>query len=178
MLTAWSNSKEVRRSLVLVANILVMFVLIGNVFGFTRVSPYIEPSSTITSPPVFLQAGTTGSSTIYANNTSAEVSVVAPRNWLSGWEKRVKITISKNNISGALSDFPVLVHLSSSSGMYGDDVRFVFDDLLNDANRKKIAITAGDGTTQCYTEIEKWDTSNKQAWLWTKVPSLSNTADT
>jgi hypothetical protein len=27
-------------------------------------------------------------------------------------------------------------------------------------------------------EIEKWDTSNKQAWLWVKVPNISSTVDT
>jgi hypothetical protein len=162
----------------LAADVLVSLAFTGIAYGGKVYAPYFEPGTNVTSPPVSLQGGTAGSSTIYANNTSAKVSAVAPRNWLSGWEKRVKITISKSSVSGALSGFPVLVHLSSSSGIYGDDVRFVFNDLLNDANRMKMAITASDGTTQCYAEIEKWDTANKQAWLWSKIPSLSNIADT
>ncbi len=99
--------------------------------------------------------------------------------WLSGWDKRVKITIDENDTDSALSNFPVLVYLSnSSSGRNNDDVSFVFDELQNDTNRKKIAVTTSDGTTQCSVEIEKWDDTNEQAWLWVKVPSISNTSDT
>ena len=170
--------RKVPRLFSLVTSMLVLLIALGNAFG-TVFSPLVlQADIPIASPPAFLQTGTAGNSTIFANNTSAKVSTVAPRNWLNGWEKRVKITINKNNITSALSSFPVLVHLSSSSGIYDDDVRFVFNELLNDANRKKIAITTGDGTTQCYIEIEKWDTASKQAWLWTRVPSLSNTEDT
>jgi hypothetical protein len=100
------------------------------------------------------------------------------RKWLSGWDKRVKITIDHNDIDSNLSNFPVLIHLSTSSGRNNDDVSFIFDELQNDANRKKIAVTTSDKTTQCYVEIEKWDHTGEQAWLWVKVPSLSNTSDT
>lgn len=48
----------------------------------------------------------------------------------------------------------------------------------SDANRKKIAVTKSDGTTQCYVEIEKWDHASKQAWLWVKVPSIRISVDT
>jgi hypothetical protein len=60
----------------------------------------------------------------------------------------------------------------------GYDLSCVFDELASDANRKKIAVTTSDGTTQCYVEIEKWDDANEQAWLWVKAPSLSGTVDT
>ena len=100
------------------------------------------------------------------------------RKWLSGWDKRVKITIDHNDVASDLTNFPVLIHLGNSSGQNNDDVTFVFNELINDSNRKKIAVTTSDKTTQCYVEIEKWDTSNKQAWLWVKVPNISSTADT
>ncbi|MDH5461983.1 MAG: LamG domain-containing protein, partial [Candidatus Bathyarchaeota archaeon] len=96
--------------------------------------------------------------------------------WLSGWDKRVKITIDHNDIDSDLSDFPVLVYLSNSSGRNNDDVTFVFDEV--GSNRKKIAVTKSDGTTQCYVEIDKWDDASEQAWLWVKVPSISSTIDT
>jgi len=97
--------------------------------------------------------------------------------WLSGWDKRVKITIDHNDVDSALSNFPVLVCLSnSSSGRNNDDVSFVFDEV--GSNSKKIAVTTSDGTTQCYVEIEKWDDASEQAWLWVKAPSISNTSDT
>lgn len=102
--------------------------------------------------------------------------------WLSGgWNQRVKLTIDYNDITSDLSNFPILVHLSTSSGRNSDDVSCVFDELTSDANRKKIAVTKSDGTTQCYVEIEKWDDANEQAWLWIKVSgtnSVSSSADT
>jgi len=100
------------------------------------------------------------------------------RKWLSGWDKRIKITLDNNDIDSTLTNFPVLMYLSTSSGRGNDDVSFVFDELLSDANRKKIAVTTSDKTTQCYVEIEKWNSTNEQAWLWVKAPSISSTEDT
>jgi len=146
------------------------------------------------SPPVILEEGTAGSCTICANETSAKVSVAAPApvptyypsgysvlsgNWRDlNWDKRVKITLDNNDVDSALSNFPLLVYLSNSSGRNDDDVSFIFDELQSDANRKKIAVTTSDGTTQCHVEIEKWDDTSQKAWLWVKVPSISNTKDT
>jgi len=96
--------------------------------------------------------------------------------WRSGWDKRVKITIDHNGIDSDLSNFPVLVYLSNSSGLNNDDVTFVFDEV--GSNRKKIAVTESDGTTQCYAEIEKWDVANQKAWLWIRAPSISSAIDT
>lgn len=59
--------------------------------------------------------------------------------WLSGWDKRVKLTADSGDIDANLSDFPVLVYLSTSSGRGPDDVSFVFDEV--GANSKKIAVT-------------------------------------
>jgi hypothetical protein len=110
---------------------------------------------------------------------SYQNAVRTPAPWLSGWDQRIRITIDNNDVDSALSDFPVLVYLSnSSSGRNNDDVSFVFDELQSDANRKKIVVTTSDGITQCYVEIERWDDASEQAWLWVKVPSISNTTDT
>jgi len=98
--------------------------------------------------------------------------------WLSGWNKRVELTIDHTDVDSTLSDFPVLVHLGTSVGRNSDDVSFVFDELTSDANRKKIAVTTSDGETECYVEIGKWDDANEVAWLWVKVPSVASGADT
>lgn len=98
--------------------------------------------------------------------------------WLSGWTKRVKLTVDQTDIDATLADFPILVYLSTASGRFDDDVSFVFDELTSDANRLKIAVTISDGTTQCYVEIEKWNDANEQAWLWVKVPSIVADVDT
>lgn len=100
------------------------------------------------------------------------------KGWLAGWDQRVKITVDQNDVDGALSDFPVLVHLSTSSGRNNDDISFIFDELGSNANRMKIAVTTSDGTTQCYVEIEEWSNANEEAWIWVKVPSITSTSDT
>lgn len=91
--------------------------------------------------------------------------------WLSAWTKRIPLIIDKDDIDEALTDFPILVYLD-------DDVSFIFDEIGSDLNRKEIAVTTSDGATQCYVEIEKWDTANKQAWLWVKVPEIASDAGT
>ena len=98
--------------------------------------------------------------------------------WLTGWGKRVKLTTDQLDIDADLTNFPILLYISASSGRNGNDISFVFDELTSDDNRKKIAVTTSDGTTQCYVEIEKWDDANEKAWLWVKAPSISGTVDT
>lgn len=98
--------------------------------------------------------------------------------WLGLWKYRRKITISNTNIDSTLSNFPVYINISSSSGTGSDDLTDIFDELTADANRKKIAITTSDGETQCYVEIERWDDAGEKAELWVKVPSVSDSAET
>jgi len=96
--------------------------------------------------------------------------------WLPGWAKRIKLTIDQNDITAALSNFPVLIYLSTSSGRDPDDVSCVFDEV--GANSLKIAVTEDDGVTECYVEVEKWDLGNEKAWLWAKIPTIASDADT
>jgi len=98
--------------------------------------------------------------------------------WLSLWAKRIEITVDHDDVSSALEGFPVLIYLSAASGIGDADVSCVFDELLSDANRRKIAVTTSDGLTQCPVEIEKWDDANEEAWLWVRVPNISDEADT
>jgi len=101
---------------------------------------------------------------------------IADPEWLTGWDKRVKITIDSDDINANLNDFPVLVYLSTSSGINGDNVSFVFDEV--GANSLKIAVTEDDETTECYVEVEKWDNGAEEAWLWVKVPAIASRSDT
>lgn len=86
--------------------------------------------------------------------------------WLSDWVKRIEITIDSTNIDSDLDHFPIPIVLGTSVGQDNDDVSCVFDELASDANRKKIAVTKDDGTTQLYVEIETWDDENEKAVLW------------
>ena len=107
-------------------------------------------------------------------HTTQDISTIntAPTGWLSDWQKRIEITIADTNVDTNLTNFPMLVYLSTSSGSGTDDVSAVFDELTSNDNRKKIAVTTSDGSTQCYVEIERWDHANEKAWLWVKVPSI------
>jgi len=107
-----------------------------------------------------------------------EASLVDSGGWLQGWGRRVKLNIDSNDIDENLTDFPVLIYLSSSSGRNNDNLSFVFDEIPSDSDRKKIAVTTSDGVTQCYTEIEKWNATSGEAWLWVRVPSISDSSNT
>lgn len=84
--------------------------------------------------------------------------------WLSGWRKRVSLTIDGSLIDAELTHFPLLIHLSGSCGKNSEDLTFVFDEI--GASYKKIAVTEDDGETQLYVEVEKWDNGGEEAWLW------------
>lgn len=64
-------------SFLLLADILVLLVSVGTVYGANVYFPYFQPGTNINTPPVSFQAGTAGTSLIYANGTSAKVSAVA-----------------------------------------------------------------------------------------------------
>lgn len=89
--------------------------------------------------------------------------------WLSGWAKRVKCTIDSGDIDAELTWHPLHINISTSSGINSEDVSFVFDELTEYADRRKIAVTKADGTTELYVEIEKWDEASKKASLWASL---------
>jgi len=57
------------------ALLILLGLLLQNVAGSAYYSLVMQPSTMVTAPPVILQEGTAGTSTIYANSTSALVSV-------------------------------------------------------------------------------------------------------
>jgi hypothetical protein len=108
----------------------------------------------------------------------------------SGWANQMVLTIDHAVLSktapatgnpvnptvGALTNFPLMIHLGPSSGKTSVDTSHVFTVL--GSNSKKISITASDQTTQCHTEVVRWDTEHHEAYLWVNVPSVSYSEDT
>jgi len=91
--------------------------------------------------------------------------------WLSGWAKRISITIAGADVPESETNYPHLVLISSSSGKTDVDLTAVFDEL--GANNLKLAI-ADDTNTECYVEVATWDTVNEIGELWAKInPSTS-----
>jgi hypothetical protein len=76
---------------------------------------------------------------------------------------RFPLTITPDLITSTLTHFPVLIHLSSSSGVTGVDARLVFDEI--GANYKKLSVYTSDGL-QLYVEIDRWDATNREGWIW------------
>jgi hypothetical protein len=101
---------------------------------------------------------------------------------LSGWNSnnKLKLTIDSSKVNEDLTNFPVLITLSSGTGITNFDTTAVFDELSTVSGTKKIAITTtiSGVETELYTEIERWDWANEQAWLWTKVSTISSGTDT
>lgn len=94
---------------------------------------------------------------------------------LVGWNElqKIEITIDETNIDSDLTDFPVKIFLDTSGS--GDlDWTPVFTQLNTFSQRKKIALTADDGVTEIYVEIEYWNDVGSTAVLWFKAPNLYN----
>ena len=86
---------------------------------------------------------------------------------LADWKYRKKITIDYTKIDSDLTDFPVLVKLTSSNFDFtraqvtGNDIRFALED----------------GTLLSY-ERERHDSVNQFAEYWVKIPSVSSIVGT
>ncbi|MEM2971164.1 MAG: hypothetical protein QW270_01900, partial [Candidatus Bathyarchaeia archaeon] len=87
----------------LLMTLYIMQFLVQNVAGSACFSMMMQPYAVVSSSPILLEEGITGTSTIYMNSTSAKVSVTAPV-WLGNWSKRVKLTIDHNDIDENLSN--------------------------------------------------------------------------
>ncbi len=86
----------------------------------------------------------------------------------TAWAHRKKITINYAQVAGNLSNFPVLISLTSDTDLAAD-AQDDGDDIL---------FTAADEVTKLSHEIEKFNGATGQLVAWVKVPSLSNTANT
>jgi hypothetical protein len=73
------------------------------------------------------------------------VSQTIKQKWLTGWANRTRIVINHNEVTNDLSNFPVLLHVSSSSGINAQNVTYIFDKV--GSNSQKIAVTTLDNTS-------------------------------
>ena len=82
--------------------------------------------------------------------------------WLSGPQgfdstKYIQFFVDHTKVDNTLSNFPIRFRISKQSGIDNIDITRIFDELTVSGtsypNRKKIAVTTADQTTQCYVEI-------------------------
>ncbi|MDO8634974.1 MAG: DUF2341 domain-containing protein, partial [Dehalococcoidia bacterium] len=84
------------------------------------------------------------------------------------WVYRKSITIDHTKVSADMTDFPVLINLSSDSDLASDALDNGYD----------ILFTSSDATTKLNHEIEQFDGATGKLVAWVKVPSLSSSSDT
>ena len=88
-------------------------------------------------------------------------------------QNSITIKVSRDKIQSDLLGFPLMINLSTSSGLLSSDVSNIFTEIGD--RYKKIKIL-DKNYKQCYIEVESWDVSAQKAILHTKV-DLSYTSD-
>lgn len=92
-----------------------------------------------------------------------------------GFSHYINISLDHDDVDAALTDFPVLIHLSSSCGINSFDASPIFDEIGDQYNYT--AYTDADGS-RLFFEIDSWSSTDSEAWIWVKVPSISADDDT
>ena len=114
---------------------------------------------------------------------------------LINWNKDniLKFSIDYTKVDSPLDNFPILLNITTDSALNNYDCSDIFTTLSGYSN-KKIAIVypsvqehyvtisgisvlktyVHGEQEQLYCEIERWDTANKSAQLWVKVPKILN----
>ena len=100
-------------------------------------------------------------------------SIQAAEWYSSGWLYRQKITIDKDQVSGASAhvDFPVMVSIEVAANPVFAKAQSNGDDIL---------FTSSDGVTKLVHEIDEYsDASGSEGlWAWVQIPALSPSVDT
>jgi hypothetical protein len=85
----------------------------------------------------------------------------------AGWPNRMSIRFDGYDKSETLTNFPVMVTFSNTLAGC-----FYYADMASPADAGDLRFTAGDGTTELFYDIEKWNT-NGTSTLWVRLPQLS-----
>lgn len=92
---------------------------------------------------------------------------------LAGWESApVKIPFTIPDQGELLTDFVVVLKISASSGASATDLTRVFDEV--GSNWQKIAVELRNTGTQCYVELETWDSVATVGVLRVKIPACGD----
>ena len=88
--------------------------------------------------------------------------------WLTGYTYRRALSLDCTKTAVSLTDFPVLVKLTSTN----------FDFTKTRSDGYDIRFTSSDGTTQLKYEVERFSVTTLAAEIWVKIPTYSSTSDT
>jgi hypothetical protein len=111
----------------------------------------------------------TNVSTTFSPDNVALANTTNYTGWYNpSWNYRKKITIDHTKVAASLTNFPVLINLTSDTNLQSSA----------QANGYDILFTSSDGTTKLNHEIENFTKSNGQLIAWVNVSSLTSTTDT
>lgn len=88
------------------------------------------------------------------------------------WVEYKTATVDFTKIDETLTNFPVLLNITDSSGFDNTDLTALFS--LTGGDFKRIQIRRADGVTPLYAEVENWDIVNESSQFYIKLPSVSN----
>lgn len=88
--------------------------------------------------------------------------------WNSSWLYRKKLVFNNSAQNENLADFPVMVKLTSLN----------FDFSKTKTNGEDIRFVDSDDSAELNYEIEKWDSSAQEAFIWVKVPQIDASSST
>lgn len=101
------------------------------------------------------------------NSATATITIQVDPWWNASWKRRRKVTFDNSTVASNLTDFPVLVKITSATVDYsqtqnsGQDLRFI----------------DSDNATVLSYEIEKWDEAGTSL-VWVKVPQVNASSNT
>jgi len=120
------------------------------------------------SPVATNQSVAFGSSQGYAGQSMGSSNHQGAGWYDPAWGFRKQLTVDYTKVTGAQTDFPVLMNLTTDASLAAN-AKADGDDIL---------LTSADGTTKLSHEVETYVTATGQLVAWVKVPSLSNVANT
>jgi len=132
-------------------------------FGTTQNPSFTFPSGIYS---INLTASNAGGSDYETKNNYITVTPSPP--WYCGWGYRKNITIDKSRVSGAQTDFPVLINLASDADLSASARSDGYD----------LLFTSSDGTTKLSHEIESYRSGTGALVAWVKVPSITSSSNT
>ena len=89
--------------------------------------------------------------------------------------KYMEFHIDSDRVGSNLTDFPILLVISGSSGIDNQDVTAIFDEIGE--SYLKIAVTNTSMLSEYYIEVERWDSAIEIGILWIS-PDLSSLENT
>jgi len=136
-----------------ILNVFLLVTLSVSVYGSVYNTYYCQASPiSAETPKVVLQSGTAGTSTIYTNNTSAKVSVVAPRNWWNlDYDYNRQISIVNNVASTLGSGYSICVTIDTASMVSAGKMM---------TNGNDLRIVWWNSTSESYVELDRANETN------------------